>query len=173
MTGSRMGFYWKLSKYPFQIYIMKSCFYLWLDQGWDFIENYQNILFQIYIMKLCFHLWLIKDGILLEIIKIYAVNKIATRCNFINRQRVANLLTMWSIPNLYYEILLLSMTGSRMEFYAKIIKIYRFKFMMWNYIFIYDWIKDGILLKIIKIYHSNLYYEIILLFMTGSRMRFY
>ena len=47
------------------------------------------------------------------------------------------------IPNLYCEIMLLSMTGSRME------------------------------LETIKNIISNLYHEIIFLSMTGSRMRFY
>jgi len=61
--------------------------------------------------------------------------------------------------------MLLSMTGSRMEFYAKIIKIYHSKFILWNYAFIYDWIKDEMLLKIIisipelftQIYNKNLF----------------
>jgi len=78
------------------------------DQECDFIRNYQNISFQIYIMKSYFIYDCIKNEILLEIIKIY-------------------------YSNLYYEILLLSMTGSRMKFYAKIIKIYHFKFILWNY----------------------------------------
>jgi len=72
---------------------------------------------------------------------LYTVNKIATRCNFINRRLTCG--SPGAIPNLYYEIMLLSMTGSRMK------------------------------LETIKNIISNLYYEIIFLSTTGSRMRFY
>ena len=43
------------------------------------------------------------------------------------------------------------------------------KFILHDFIFIYDCIKNGILLETIKNIISNLYYEIILLSMTGSR----
>ena len=55
----------------------------------------------------------------------------------------------------------------------KIIKIYHSKFIIWNYAFIYDRIKNGVLLETIKNMISNLYYEIIFLSMTVSRMGFY
>jgi len=119
---------------------MKFCFYLWLDQEWKFIKNYQNIPFQIYIMKFCFYLWPIDDGILLENIKNVFSNLCYEICFY-----------LW----LDQEILL------------KIIKIYHSKFILWNSAFIYGRIKK-FYWKLLKYIIPNLYYEILLLSMTDQ-----
>src|SRR3989304_1939423 len=98
-------------------------------------------------MKFCFIYDCIKNEILLETIK--------------------NI-----IPILYYEILFLSMTGSRMDFIRNYLKCYP-KFILHFFIFIYECIKNEILLETIKNIISILYYEIIFLSVTISRMEFY
>src|SRR3989304_6731247 len=96
------------------------------DQECDFIRNYQNISFQIYIMKSYFIYDCIKDEILLEIIKIYHLNlyyEILLLSMTESGMKFYQKLLKYIIPNLYYEIPLLSMTGSRMELNEKLILV--------------------------------------------------
>ena len=89
----------------------------------------------------------IKDGILLKIFKIYHFKFI-----------------LWNSAFIYI--------GSRMDLIRNYWKCYP-KFISHAFIFIHDCIENEISLESIKNIISNLYYEIIFLSMTGSRMEFY